>query len=161
MSEAAIRPAVPADADAVLRVVRDAYAPWVARLGRESSPTKWDYAALIADGPWTVWVLEVEQGVIGVLVLEAGAEALLVHNVAVASAAQKLGHGRRLLAFAEAEAKRRGYREVRLFVNALMTENVALYEHLRFRETRRIEGDEPDRVYVLMTKPVAGKRGRR
>jgi len=69
---------------------------------------------LIADGQWAVWVLEVDGEIVGLVVLEDGAEALLIHNVAVASAAQGKGHGRRLLAFAEEEAKRRSYGEIRL-----------------------------------------------
>jgi ribosomal protein S18 acetylase RimI-like enzyme len=148
-----IRPALPSEADAVRGVVRDAYTRWVARLGREPSPMQGDYAQLIADGQ--AWVLEVEDEIVGLVVLKDGPEALLIPNVAVASAEQGKGHGRRLIAFAEEEAKRRGYGEVRLYVNALMVENVAFYQHAGFNEIGRIHGDDFDRVYVSMAKLVS------
>lgn len=52
--------------------------------------------------------------------------------------------GRRLLAFAEAEAMRRGYSEVRLYtnvlMNVLMTENRRLYAAIGYEETGRGTG---------------------
>jgi ribosomal protein S18 acetylase RimI-like enzyme len=148
-----IRPAYASDADAVRALVRAAYGRWVARFGREPSPMRDDYARRIADGQ--VWVLEEDAAIIGLIVLKDDPEALMIPNIAVAPVAQGRGHGRRMLAFAEAEAKRRGYQEIRLYVNALMTENIALYQHLGFIEIGRVHGDEPDRVYLSMAKPVS------
>ena len=77
----------------------------------------------------------------GVLVLRPAAGHLLVWSVAVDPAFQGKGVGRRLLAFAEEEARRRGLAEVRLFTNELMTENIDFYRRLGFEETeRRTEG---------------------
>ncbi len=97
-----------------------------------------------------------EGGVLaGVLVLEdAGDGTLLVDNVAVAPSAQGKGLGRALIAFAEAEAQRRGLCEVRLYTNVLMTENLALYGRLGFRETGRVSEKGYERVY--MAKAAAG-----
>ena len=148
-----IRPALPSEADAVRGLVRDAYTRWIDRLGREPSPMQGDYARLIADRK--AWVLEVEGEIVGLVVLRDGPEALMIPNVAVASAAQGKGHGRQLIAFAEEEAKRRGYGEIRLYVNALMVENVALYRHLGFDEIGRIQGEDADRIYISMAKPVS------
>jgi len=148
-----IRPALPSEVDAVRGLVRDAYTRWVARFGREPSPMQGDYARLIADGQ--AWVLEVEGEIVGLVVLEDQPEALQMPNIAVASAAQGKGYGRRLIAFAEEEAKRRGYGEIRLYVNALMVENVALYQHLGFNEIGRIHGKDFDRVYLSMAKLVS------
>jgi GNAT superfamily N-acetyltransferase len=50
----------------------------------------------------------------GIIVLLPVTNYLLRDNIAVSPARQGLGLGRRLLAFAEAEALRRGYREMRL-----------------------------------------------
>lgn len=148
-----IRPALPDDVEAVHTLVCKAYAPWVARLGREPSPMQDDYAQRIADGQ--VWVLDASGEIAGLVVLKNGPEALLIPNIAVAPPAQGQGYGRRLIAFAAAEARRRGYDEVRLFVNALMVENIALYQHLGFAEITRIQGEGSDRVYLLMAKPIS------
>lgn len=103
-------------------------------------------------------MLEDAGPLVGLVVLKEGPEALLVPNVAGPPAAQGRGHGRRLLEFAVAEAERRSSREVRLVVNALMAENIALYRHLGFTEIGRIQGTEADRAYIVMAKPIAWRR---
>jgi ribosomal protein S18 acetylase RimI-like enzyme len=150
-----IRSAYPRDTDAVQSLVRAAYERWIARFGREPSPMRddYDYARRIADGQ--VWILDVDEMITGLIMLTDGPDALMIPNIAVAPAAQGKGHGRRLLAFAEAEAKRRGFPEIRLYVNALMTENIALYQHLGFAEIGRVHGEEPDRNYLCMAKTVS------
>jgi len=152
---AMIRPALPTEAEAVRALVRAAYARWIERLGREPSPMRDDYARRIADGQ--AWVLGPKDDgeIVGLILLKDGPEALLIPNIAVAPPAQGQGYGRRLITFAEAEARRRGYDEVRLFVNALMVENIALYQHLGFAQITRIQGEDSDRVYLLMAKPIS------
>jgi ribosomal protein S18 acetylase RimI-like enzyme len=133
-----IRPARGEDAAAVTAVVRAAYAPFVPLIGREPGPMGDDYAALIAAG--LVHVLDEDGRIVGVLVLVDEPSGLLLDNVVVAPQAQGRGHGRRLIAFAEAEARRRGHATVRLYTNVLMTANIALYGRLGYRETdRRVE----------------------
>ena len=61
----------------------------------------------------------------------------LAAGAAVAPARQGLGLGRRLLAFAEAEALRRGYREIRLYTHEAMVENQRLYRAIGYEETGR------------------------
>ena len=146
-----IRPGEAHDADTAYTLVRDAYRHWVDRLGREPGPMQDDYARRIADGE--VWVLEEEDQLLGVLVLTERPESLLLQNVAVTPAAQGKGYGRRLIAFAEDEAKRRGFEELQLYTHQLMVENIALYQHLGFREIGRIHEHGFDRVY--MAKPVS------
>jgi GNAT superfamily N-acetyltransferase len=145
-----IRRALPGEADAVRTLVREAYAHYVTRLGREPGPMQDDYAQRIPDGQ--VWVLEEEGQLLGVVVLTERPESFLLQNVAVAPAAQGNGYGRRLITFAEEEAKRRGHEELQLYTNLLMVENIALYQHLGFREIGRIHEHGFDRVY--MAKPV-------
>ena len=111
-----------------------------------------DYSEVVAEG--RAWVLEVERKIVGFIDLKDDPDVLDVANIAVLSAEQGNGHGARLLAFAEEEAKRRGYRVVRLYVNALMTENVAIYQHMGFSEVERFQRGGADRVYVCMAKRV-------
>jgi GNAT superfamily N-acetyltransferase len=105
-----------------------------------------DYAKRIAAGQ--AWVLEEAGAILGVLVLEDADEALLLDNVAVAPEAQGTGYGRKLIAFAEAEARRRGRKEIRLYTHALMTENQAHYHRLGFRQTHRASENGYDRVFM-------------
>jgi len=86
-------------------------------------------------------------------VLEEGPEGFLLDNIAVLPDCQGKGHVRALIAFAEAEARRRGWREIRLYTHALMTENIALYTRIGFAETHRVSEKGYDRVY--MTKRLA------
>lgn len=147
-----IRHAHPGEAEAVRAIVRDAYARWTPRLGRESSPMRGDYAKVITEG--RAWVLEIDRKMVGFIDLKEDGDFLAIANVAVVSAEQGKGHGGRLLAFAEEEARRRGYGEVRLYVNALMTENIAIYQHAGYSEVERFRRGGPDRVYLCMTKQL-------
>src|SRR5712672_207632 len=74
-----------------------------------------DYAARVSEG--VVWVVEEGAVIAAIIVLLPAADYLLLDNVAVSPARQGLGLGRRLLAFAEAEALRRGYHEIRLYTH--------------------------------------------
>lgn len=153
VTEATIRLAEPGEAESVRAVVRDAYARWTPRLGRESSPMQGEYSEVIAEG--RAWILELEREIVGFIDLKDDPKVLDIADIAVVSAEQGKGYGGRLLAFAEEEARRRGYDEVRLYVNALMTENIALYEHVGFFEVERFRrGEGVDRVYLCMAKQV-------
>jgi N-acetylglutamate synthase-like GNAT family acetyltransferase len=134
----AIRSARIADVDAVATVVRDAYAVYVARIGRQPAPATADYRQLIADG--LVWVAETATEIVGVLVLRPQKQALLLENVAVAPSHQRRGIGRRLIAYAEQRARELGLSAIELYTNEQMTENLQLYPSLGYSETgRRIE----------------------
>jgi GNAT superfamily N-acetyltransferase len=139
------RPAKPGDAAALRALVRAAYAKYVPRLGREPAPMLDDYAARIAAGQ--AWVLEEDGALVGALILEDEPGALMLYNIAIAPEAQGKGIGRRLIAFTEAEARRRGYALLRLYTNELMVENVAMYPRLGFTETHRGSEAGHRRVY--------------
>ncbi len=139
------RPARPDDAPALRDLVRAAYAHYIPRLGREPAPMTDDYPARIAAGQ--AWVLEQDGALVGALVLEDTPDALMLYNIAVAPAAQGQGLGRRLVAFTEAEARRRGHALLRLFTNERMVENVAMYPRLGFAETHRGSEAGHRRVY--------------
>ena len=155
-----LRPAHRAEVGAVTALVRAAYASWVPRIGREPAPMTADYAGAIARGEVTVLEDAGLEGagpedagdLVGVLVLIPEATALMIENVAVAPAFQGRGHGRTLLAFAEQTARAGGYARLRLYTNAAMTENIALYARGGFAETRRVTEHGLHRVY--MEKPL-------
>lgn len=144
-----IRLAHATDAAIVRDVVHAAYAHYVARIGKPPGPMLDDYPARIADGQ--AWVLEDAGRIAGVLVLQEQTGSLLLDNIAVRPECQGAGHGRALMAFAEAEARRRGFAEITLYTHALMTENQALYRRLGYVETARVVEKGFDRVYMAKT----------
>ena len=83
-----------------------------------------------------------------IIVLLPGANHLLLDNIAVSPARQGLGLGRRLLAFAEAEALRRGYHEIRLYTHKTMVENQRLYASIGYEEMGRGTQAGYDRVFM-------------
>ena len=140
-----IRPAVAADLPAIAALVERAYAPYVARIGRRPAPMDADFAAHVADGE--AFVLEIDGALAGLIVWRVETDHGFVDNVAVDPARQGRGVGRRLLARVEADAKRRGLAELRLYTNAKMTENLTLYPKLGWTETERRVEDGFDRVF--------------
>jgi len=142
-----IRRAVPGEAAAIQALVRQAYAPWVAIVGREPRPMQDDYAARIAAGQ--AWVLD-EDGLAAVTILENAPDHLMIENVAVAPGRQGRGLGRRMIAHAATLARAAGCSELRLYTNALMRDNIALYEHLGFHETHRDASSNFNRVYMSL-----------
>jgi ribosomal protein S18 acetylase RimI-like enzyme len=148
--EARIRAALAADVKAVAQIVEDAYQRYIPRMGRPPGPMLDDYSARVSEG--AVWVIEEHATVVGILVLRPKPDHLLLDNIAVAPAHQGLGLGRRLLVFAEQEAVRRGYREIRLYTHETMTENQRLYAAIGYEETGR--GTEAGYERVFMRKQL-------
>jgi GNAT superfamily N-acetyltransferase len=130
-----MRRARPEEAEAIAALVESAFARHIEAVGRRPMPMDDDHAARIAAGEQ--WVAD-DLG--SSIVLVDNGNHLVVNNVAVAPALQGQGRGRALLEFAEAEALRRGFREVRLHTNAAMADNLVMYPKLGYtqvgRETR-------------------------
>jgi len=152
MEEPRIRPATATDASAIVEVVDRAYRHYISRIGEPPGPMLDDYVARVSEG--TVWVLEEAAVIVGIIVLLSASDYLLLDNIAVTPARQRLGLGRRLLAFAEAEALRRGYREIRLYTHQKMVENQRLYASIGYEETGR--GAEAGYARVFMRKQLRG-----
>jgi GNAT superfamily N-acetyltransferase len=145
-----IRRAAAADVPAIERIVHDAYTKYVDRIGRQPGPMLDDYAARVAAGQVSVCIEGKE--IAGILVLEPAPDHLLLDNIAVAPAWQGRGVARRLLDFADAEARRAGYAELRLYTHVMMHENITLYTRLGWQETGR--GEQAGFQRVFMRKPV-------
>jgi ribosomal protein S18 acetylase RimI-like enzyme len=127
--------------------VARAYARYEGRLPRPPKPVLADYDVVVRETQ--TWLLETADGAcVGVLVLIPKLDHLLLDNVAVAPSWQGQGLGKRLLVLAEAEGRRLGLDEVRLYTNALMTENRALYTRAGYSEYDRRDVDGRDTVFM-------------
>lgn len=141
------RPATFTDRQAIEEIVRDAYSPYIGRIGRQPGPMSDDYEALIAEG--RVFVVELEGVIQGLLVLVPEQDAMLLANVAVAPSIKGTGVGRSLLDYAERSARAAGYCILRLYTHELMTENIALYSRIGYTETHRAEEEGLKRVFMV------------
>jgi GNAT superfamily N-acetyltransferase len=124
------------DAEPVRRLVHAAYGGYGPLLGRTPLPMLTDYDAAVRDHE--VWLLETADGALaGVIELLERADHLWIDNVAVDPAWQGRGLGRRLLGFADNEARRRGLPELGLLTNERYVANIAMYGRYGYRETHR------------------------
>ena len=144
-----IRSATPADEALIAAVTAEAYAVYERELGFRPQPLDEPWAPRIAEGQ--IWLL----GEDGVLVVERHPDHAMIYNVALRVAAQGGGLGGALLDHAERLAASWGLSELRLYTNALMTKNIAIYGRRGFRETgRRPHPKRPDFQVVDMAKPI-------
>ena len=146
MAEPLIRTATPQDVQSIEMIILDAYNKYVGRLGRKPAPMEADYKRLIGGGD--VWVVEVDGEIAGLMILESKPDHLFIGNVAVAPKYQGYRLGSRLMAHAEAEARRREFEEMRLFTNEAMHENLAIYRRLGWSEYDRAEQHGLRRVFM-------------
>ncbi|MBV9174753.1 MAG: GNAT family N-acetyltransferase [Chloroflexi bacterium] len=136
------------DLRAILACVRAAYAKYRRRMDREPAPTTADYPGLIARGVVHVLPESITGDLRGLIVLWPENGAMFVDNVAVAPRYQGQGVGRRLMAFADEQARAAGLPELRLYTNEVMTENLAFYSRLGFEETDRHIDEGYRRVFL-------------
>lgn len=140
-----LRLAVSEDLPRVREIVEAAYSPYIPRMRQPPQPMLDDYRARLSAGE--LRVLEENGSVIGLLVLIERLDSLLIDNVAVDPAAKGKGHGRTLLAAAEAIAAERGFSRLTLYTHITMTENQAIYRRYGWREIKRIRENGFERVY--------------
>lgn len=135
------------DRAVIEEIVRAAYSIYIERIGRPPGPMHDDYRGLIEAGSVSV-IEDADRGITGIIVLIPKADHLLLDNIAVRPDSQGHGFGRALIAFAESEARRLGFAELRLYTHQKMTENLALYLRLGFTETGRGHEAGYDRVFM-------------
>ena len=141
-----LRPAKESDAEAVTVCVRTAYRHYIRRMGKRPGPMRRDYRQVIREHK--VAVAEDGGRLVGVVVLITTHRGFVLDNVAVHPAEQGRGIGVALLAHAEAEARRAGYRSINLYTHVTMTENRALYASLGYEEHGRRTEQGFARVYM-------------
>jgi ribosomal protein S18 acetylase RimI-like enzyme len=139
-----VRLATPADLPVIRDIVTAAYTRYLDRMDRPPAPMLADYAAEVESG--RLWVAGAP--VTGLVELIENADSLHIANVAVHPAAQGTGLGRRLMEFAEEQARQRGLARLDLYTHEVMTENQAIYARLGYRETARRTEDGYRRVYM-------------
>ena len=149
-ADLAPRLATAADLPAAHEVIKAAYARYADRMDTPPAPVLTDYRAAVEAGQ--VWVLG--QPVVGVIVLVGEVDSLLVETVAVSPSAQGIGLGRKLMEFAEEQAMAHGLDRLTLYTNEIMTENLAIYARLGYRETDRRVSRGYRRVF--MAKELTG-----
>ncbi len=123
-----------ADAEAIGRLTREAYAKWVLLIGREPLPMQVDYAEAV--GRHRFDLLHQGDDLVALIETTPEGELLLIVNVAVRPAAQGCGFGKRLLAHAEGLAAEAGLAGMRLYTNARFVENIRLYASLGYTVER-------------------------
>ena len=151
-----IRAASAADGTRLHEILTCAYEHYVERIGFHPPPMDADYTGAITEG--RVFVAEAEGVVVGLVVVRAEDDHLLIENVAVWPGHQGSGVGGALLEHAERHAAALELPELRLFTHVAMSENQAFYARRGYRETGR-HGNGRGIERVFFAKRVAVDRG--
>jgi GNAT superfamily N-acetyltransferase len=146
-----IRAATAADAAPMRAIALAAYAKYVPRIGREPAPMVADYEAAVAAN--RAVVVEIAGSLRGYMIGWPETDAYFIDNIGVDPACQGHGLGRCLIDRAVSQADRLGLPALRLYTNALMSENLAMYAHIGFVETHRSLEKGFHRVYLRWTLP--------
>lgn len=151
-SHTQIKRAGPQDAEAVRRLVREAYAQWVPMLGREPMPMKADYERAVREHE--VDLLYANGLLVALIEVIVNSDHLFIENVAVAPEYQGQGLGRQLLSYAEQKARNEKFAKLCLLTNQAFESNIRLYESAGFH----IDRTEPfpgGGTTVYMSKAIA------
>ena len=149
-----LRPARETDVTRLESIIAVAYDKYLTRMDRPPAPMLRDLRPDIEAG--NVWVAG--NPIAGLICLAPADDALLIGNVAVDPNAQGRGFGRLLLDFAEHHAFHLGIGKLRLYTNEVMTENLAIYTHLGYREIDRRTEAGYSRVFMEKQLPHSAER---
>ncbi len=141
-----IRPATQADAKQVASCVKAAYWHYIPIIGRAPGPMLDDYTQIIADH--TVYVIEEEQMIVGLIVLMEKEYGILLDNIAIHPAHQGRGLGKQLMQWAEGEVRQRGIDRIYLYTHEKMSKNITIYTKMGYVETERRYEYGFNRVYM-------------
>ena len=141
-----LRPAVEADAQAIGALVTASYQHYIERIGKPPGPMLDDYEKVVRDH--RVCVAVDGDKIVGVFVLIDESGGILLDNVAVSPDHQGRGIGKRLIEAAEQECRALGHACIDLYTHELMTENIAMYVRMGYKEVARREVKGYRRVYM-------------
>lgn len=140
-----IRRANPDDEAQIRDCAEQAYARYVAVIGRKPAPMVADFKAQIAAGQ--VYVSVEGEAFHGFIVFFPKGDHILLENVAVLPSATGRGIGKALVGFCEEKARRGDFKAVHLYTNEKMIENLSIYPRLGYVEVARRHEDGFDRVF--------------
>jgi GNAT superfamily N-acetyltransferase len=123
-----------ADVDALVICINAAYAKYNNRISDMPSVSD-NCADEIAAN--RVWVVTERDEIIGCVILFMEDDCVKLANLSVHPDHSGKGVGRKLMAFSEREAMKRGHSEMRLNTHAAMPENIQLYTHLGWHKSGR------------------------
>jgi N-acetylglutamate synthase-like GNAT family acetyltransferase len=146
---AEIRRATAADLPTIRQIIAAAYDKYLDRMDQPPAPLLRDYGSPVDSG--VMWVTG--SPIVGLVCLIPADDVMLIENVAVHPDQQRTGLGRRLMEFAEQQARQRGIERLALYTNEVMTENQAIYVHLGYRVTDRRSEAGYRRLYFEKTLP--------
>ena len=144
--KAIIRQANPNDLDSIKQCIDSAFEKYISILGKKPSSMHTDFNPLINDNQ--VFVTELGDKIVAVMVLIKGIDHIQIRSVAVNPNFQKRGFGKQLLNFAESESRNAGLSEIRLYTSSRLPQLIDYWFKLGFKETeRKVEGGY-QRVYM-------------
>ena len=149
MSMATIRVANIKDAPGITQCINNAYQHYVSRLGKPPGPMLEDYADIISEH--VVYIAEVPNKIVGVMVLMENYSPVLLDNLAVDPCQQGTGLGRQLLLLAEDVARKAGHDSIQLYTHELMHENIDYYHHHDYQISHRVTEKGYQRIYMTKT----------
>lgn len=148
-----MRHATIAELPAVVALTTAAYQPYTDLFGYPPIPVTEDYEPRIERGE--VWMREADGAVVGLSVVERHTSHLMLFSIAVSPDFQGAGHGMAMLRWLEDRAREWAVPEIRLYTNARMERNIALYSAFGFQETgRRPNPYRPGWTIVDMAKKI-------
>lgn len=151
-----VRPATAADRAAVVKVLQRAFADYDGRLQPPPGAlgeTEASVRAHLEKGSIAIAFIAGEP--VGAMFIDRKGDALFLSRVSVVPEKRGSGITARMVALAEEEARRQGVHALTLRVREVLTQNVALFERLGFRETGRHGHEaEPETVMIDMLKEL-------
>ncbi|BFM51308.1 GNAT family N-acetyltransferase [Marinomonas sp. THO17] len=141
-----IRRAELTDTKAVTDCVKAAFEHYIERIGRPPGPMMEDYYRVIYQH--RVFVILVDDDLVGVLVLKERESSMLLDNIAIRPDQQGKGYGMQLLNLAEIEALKAEFPRLTLSTHVNMHESIQLYQSLGYVETERKNNDGYQRVFM-------------
>ena len=140
-----LRKAVLDDLQNIVTCAQQAFEKYIARIGKKPAPMLADYEKHINSG--SIFVVEYEKALAGLVVLVATPEYVLLDTIAVSPSYQGKSLGKALLQFAETFTAQKGKSEIRVSTNEKMFENISIYNHCGYMEYERRCEDGYDRVF--------------
>lgn len=142
-----LRPASPEDSTAIGEIAREAFAMYTERMGKEPEPMVVDYNEIIERGG--VMVAMLGERITGYVEMYVRDDHLFIDKIAVSPEFQNQGIAHAVYGLIAVTARAHGLTRLRLYTNAAMHENIALYEEAAgFTVTERKVEHGFERVFM-------------